>query len=57
MKILFKDKTYGSCRSYQTCEFYGIHSNGLWCGLPYGEVHYFKSKRLRPIKQDGIFKI
>lgn len=55
MKILFKNKTYGLCKSCQTCEFYGIYSNGIWCEFPFGELHWFGNKKIRPIKQDEIF--
>lgn len=57
MRILTKDKAYGLCRSCQTCEFYGIYSNGIWCEFPFGEIHYFKNKRIRTIKQDDIFRL
>ena len=57
MKIVFKGTTYGLCRSCQTCEFYGLYSNGLWCEFPFGEIHWFGNKRIRPITQDEIFKI
>lgn len=57
MKISFRDKTYGLCKSCQTCEFYYIYSNGLWCEFPFGEIHWHGKKMIRPIKQDGIFKL
>lgn len=57
MKISFKNKIYGLCKSCQTCEFYGIYSTGLWCEFPFGEIHWFGNKRIRPIKQDDIFKL
>ena len=57
MRVSTKGKTYGLCRSCQTCEFYGVYSNGLWCEFPFGEIHYFKNRLVRPIKQDGIFKL
>lgn len=57
MKIAFKGKTYGLCRSCQTCEFYGIYSNGLWCEFPFGELHWFGNKKIHSIKQDDIFNI
>ena len=57
MKISFKRKTYGLCRSCQTCEFYGLYSRGLWCEFPFGEIHWFGNKKIRPITQDEIFKI
>lgn len=57
MRILLKDKTYGLCRSCPTCEFYGIYSSGIWCEFPFGEIHWFGKKKIRPIKQDEIFNI
>lgn len=57
MKVLIKDKTYSLCRSCKTCEFYGIYSTGIWCEFPFGKIHYFKNRRVRPIKQDDIFKL
>ena len=57
MKVSIKEKAYGLCRSCQTCEFYGIFTNGIWCELPFGEIHYFEGERVRPIKQDDIFKL
>ena len=57
MKVLIKEKTYGLCRSCKTCEFYELYSNGFWCEFPFGEIHYFKNKRVRPVKQDEIFKL
>ena len=57
MKILFKGKTYGLCRSCQTCEFYDIYSNWVWCKFPFNEIHWFGEKKIRPIKQNEIFKL
>lgn len=57
MRILTKDKAYGLCHSCQTCEFYGIYSNGIWCEFPFGEIHYLNNKKIRPIKQDEIFRL
>ena len=47
----------GLRHSCQTCEFYVIYSNGIWCEFPFGEIHYFNNKRIRPIKQDDIFRL
>lgn len=57
MKLSFKGKTYGLCRSCENCEFYGISSNWVWCEFPFNEIHWFKGNKLRPIKQDKIFKL
>ena len=57
MKVSIEEKTYGLCKSCQTCDFYGIYSTGIWCDFPFGEIHYFNTKRMRPIKQDDIFKL
>lgn len=57
MRVLIKDKVYGLCRSCQTCEFYGIYSNGVWCEFPFGELHWFGNKKIRPIKQNEIFEV
>jgi hypothetical protein len=55
MRISIKGKTYGLCKSCQICEFYNPYS--LRCELPFGEIHYFNSELVRPIKQDDIFKL
>lgn len=57
MKLSFKNKTYGLCKSCQTCEFYELYSNGLWCEFPFGELHWFGNEMIRPIKQNEIFEI
>jgi hypothetical protein len=57
MRATIKGKTYGLCRSCKTCEFYETYHNGLWCEFPFGEIHYFKNRLVRPIKQDDIFKL
>jgi len=57
MKLSFKGKTYGLCRSCETCEFYGIYSTGIWCEFPFNEIHYFNNKRIHLVKQDDIFKL
>ena len=57
MRVLIKNKIYGLCTSCKTCEFSSLYLNGLWCEFPFGEIHYFKNKRIRPIKQDDIFKL
>ena len=57
MKIALKDKAYGLCGSCKTCKFYGIYSSGIWCEFPFGEIHWFGKKKIRPIKQDDIFKL
>lgn len=59
MRLLIKEKAYGLCRSCpcQKCEFYDAYSNGLWCEFPFGEIHYFKNRLVRPIKQDEVFKL
>lgn len=57
MKILFKGKTYGLCRSCQTCEFYNTSSTWVWCELPFSEVRYFNNRQARLIKQNDIFKL
>lgn len=57
MRLSLKGKTYGFCRSCQTCEFYGVYHSGLWCEFPFGEIHWFGNKRIRPIKQNEIFEL
>lgn len=57
MRIVFKGKTYGLCRSCQTCEFYKKYSNGIWCEFPFGDIHWYGKKMIRPIKQDDIFNL
>lgn len=57
MKVLIKDKVYGLCRSCKTCEFYETYHNGLWCEFPFGEIHWFGKKKIRPIKQNEIFEL
>lgn len=57
MKLSFKNKTYGLCKSCRTCEFYELYSNGLWCEFPFGELHWFGNEMIRPIKQNEIFEI
>lgn len=57
MRIFMKGKVYDLCRSCKTCEFYGIYSTGIWCEFPFEQIHYFNNKKVRPIKQDDIFKL
>lgn len=57
MKVSLKDKTYGLCKSCQTCEFYELYSSGIWCEFPFGEIHWFGNKRIKPINQNDIFKL
>lgn len=57
MRISLDGKVYGLCKSCQTCEFYSIYSSWVWCEFPFNEIRWFKGKRLRPIKQDKIFKL
>ena len=57
MRVSFKNKTYGLCKSCQTCEFYELYSSGIWCEFPFGEIHWFGNKRIKPINQNDIFKL
>lgn len=57
MKLSFKDKTYGLCRSCENCEFYDIYLNWVWCKFPFNEIHWFGKNKIRPIKQDEIFTL
>lgn len=57
MKIFSRDKTYSFCKSCQTCEFYKVYSDGMWCGFPPEERYYFNNKRICPIKSYDIFKL
>lgn len=57
MRVSIKENTYGLCKSCQTCEFYELYSSGIWCEFPFGEIHWFGNKRIKPINQNDIFKL
>ena len=57
MRVSLKGKTYGLCRSCKTCGFYETYHNGLWCEFPFGEIHWFGNKKIKPINQNEIFNI